>query len=63
MVFIKCSLSCADINDPRVQDAVTYWFNTNYNDLGSWELAAIAHLQVINTAFEAKQNGIESTII
>ena len=51
----------ADINDPRVQDAVArYWFNRNYNDLGSWELAAIAHFAGRTTAFEAKQNGIES---
>ena len=34
----------ADINDPTVQNAVArYWFNKNYNDFGSWELAAIAH--------------------
>ena len=34
----------ADIEDPAAQDAVArYWFNRNYNDLGSWELAAIAH--------------------
>ena len=53
----------ADINDPRVQDAVArYWFNKNYNDLGSWELAAIAHFAGRTTAFEAKQNGIESVI-
>ena len=51
----------ADINDPRVQDAVArYWFNRNYNDLGSWELAAIAHFAGRTTAFKAKQNGIES---
>ena len=53
----------ADINDPRVQDAVArYWFNKNYNDLGSWELAAIAHFAGRTTAFEAKQNGIESVM-
>ena len=53
----------ADINDPRVQDAVArYWFNKNYNDLGSWELAAIAHFAGRSTAFEAKQNGIESVL-
>lgn len=53
----------ADINDPRVQDAVArYWFNRNYNDLGSWELAAIAHFAGRTTAFEAKQNGIESVM-
>ena len=53
----------ADINDPRVQDAVArYWFNKNYNDVGSWELAAIAHFAGRTTAFEAKQNGIESVI-
>jgi hypothetical protein len=53
----------AEINDPRVQDAVArYWFNKNYNDLGSWELAAIAHFAGRTTAFEAKQNGIESVI-
>ena len=53
----------ANIEDPRVQDAVaTYWFNRNYNDLGSWELAAIAHFAGRTTAFEAKQNGIESVM-
>jgi len=53
----------ADINDPRVQDAVArYWFNRNYNDLGSWELAAIAHFAGRTIAFEAKQNGIESVM-
>jgi hypothetical protein len=53
----------ADINDPRVQDAVArYWFNKNYNDLGSWELAAIAHFAGRTTAFEAKKNGIESVM-
>ena len=53
----------ADIKDPTVQDAVArYWFNRNYNDFGSWELAAIAHFAGRTTAFEAKQNGIESVM-
>ena len=53
----------ADIKDPAVQDAVArYWFNRNYNDLGSWELAAIAHFAGRTTAFTAKENGIESVI-
>ena len=53
----------ADIKDPAVQDAVArYWFNRNYNDLGSWELAAIAHFAGRTTAFKAKENGIESVI-
>ena len=53
----------ADIKDPAVQDAVArYWFNRNYNDLGSWELAAIAHFGGRTTAFEAKNNGIDSVI-
>lgn len=52
-----------NIDDPRVQDAVArYWFNRNYNDLGSWELAAIAHFAGRTTAFKAKKNGIESVI-
>ena len=51
----------ANIEDPRVQDAVaTYWFNRNYNDLGSWELAAIAHFGGRKRAFKAKANGIDS---
>lgn len=59
----KAGYPDADINDPRVQDAVArYWFNRNYNDLGSWELAAIAHFAGRSTAFEAKKNGIESVI-
>lgn len=53
----------ANIEDPRVQDAVaTYWFNRNYNDLGSWELAAIAHFGGRKRAFNAKANGIDSVI-
>ncbi len=53
----------ADIEDPTVQDAVArYWFNRNYNDLGSWELAAIAHFGGRTTAFNAKANGIDSVI-
>ena len=53
----------ADIEDPTVQDAVArYWFNRNYNDLGSWELAAIAHFGGRTTAFKAKENGIDSVI-
>ena len=51
----------ADINDPRVQDAVArYWFNRNYNDLGSWELAAVAWFAGRKTAFEGKKNGFDS---
>lgn len=51
----------ADINDPRVQDAVArYWFNKNYNDLGSWELAAVAWFAGRTTAFEGKKNGFDS---
>jgi len=51
----------ANIEDPRVQDAVARWhFNNNYNDLGSWELAAIAHFYGRKTAFNAKANGIDS---
>tara|TARA_R100000655_G_scaffold79230_1_gene118625 strand:+ start:233 stop:934 length:702 start_codon:yes stop_codon:yes gene_type:complete len=53
----------ADIKDPRVQDAVArYWFNKNFNDLGSWDLAAIAHFAGRTTAFKAKANGIDSII-
>tara|TARA_A100000172_G_C3035870_1_gene108483 strand:- start:664 stop:1272 length:609 start_codon:yes stop_codon:yes gene_type:complete len=51
----------ADIKDPAVQDAVAkYWFNKNYNDLGSWELAAVAHFAGRTTAFKAKENGFDS---
>tara|TARA_R100000742_G_scaffold1950_1_gene368 strand:+ start:2110 stop:2712 length:603 start_codon:yes stop_codon:yes gene_type:complete len=51
----------ADIKDPAVQDAVAkYWFNRNYNDLGSWELAAVAHFAGRKTAFLAKENGFDS---
>lgn len=53
----------ADIRDPRVQDAVARWhFINNYNDFGSWELAAIAHFGGRKRAFKAKENGIESVI-
>jgi|TARA_R100001463_G_scaffold31425_1_gene71036 hypothetical protein len=51
----------ADIKDPAVQDAVAkYWFNEHYNDLGSWELAAVAHFAGRTTAFLAKENGFDS---
>lgn len=51
----------ANIDDPRVQDAVArYWFNKNYNDLGSWELAAVAWFAGRSIAFEAKKNGFDS---
>jgi len=51
----------ADIKDPAVQDAVAkYWFNKNFNDLGSWELAAVAHFAGRTTAFLAKENGFDS---
>ena len=51
----------ADWRDPDVQDAVAEWhMNKNYNDLGSWELAAIAHFGGRTRAFQAKENGIES---
>ena len=51
----------ADIKDPAVQDAVAkYWFIKNYNDLGSWELAAVAHFAGRTTAFKAKENGFDS---
>ena len=53
----------ADIKDPAVQDAVArYWFNKNYNDFGSWELAAVAHFAGRTRAFTAKENGIEAVI-
>lgn len=53
----------ADIKDPAVQDAVArYWFNRNYNDFGSWELAAVAHFAGRTRAFTAKENGIEAVI-
>ena len=53
----------ADIKDPRVQDAVATWhFINNYNDFGSWELAAIAHFGGRKRAFKAKENGIDSVI-
>mgnify|MGYP003116762315 FL=1 len=51
----------ADINDPTVQNAVAlYWFNKNYNDFGSWELAAIAHFAGRSIAAKAAENGVES---
>src|SRR5210317_2078253 len=51
----------ADIKDPAVQDAVAkYWFNKNYNDFGSWELAAVAHFAGRTTAQQAKDNGFDS---
>jgi len=51
----------ADINDPTVQNAVAlYWFDRNYNDFGSWELAAIAHFAGRKIAGIAKENGLES---
>jgi len=57
----KAGYPDADINDPRVQDAVArYWFNKNYNDLGSWELAAVAWFAGRTTAFEGKKNGFDS---
>lgn len=53
----------ANIEDPRAQDAVARWhFINNYNDFGSWELAAIAHFAGRKRAFKAKENGIESVI-
>ena len=53
----------ANIEDPRAQDAVASWhFNNNFNDFGSWELAAIAHFGGRKRAFKAKENGIESVI-
>ena len=53
----------ADIRDPRAQDAVAIWhFINNYNDFGSWELAAIAHFGGRKRAFKAKENGIDSVI-
>ena len=51
----------ADIKDPAVQDAVaTYWFNKNFNDLGSWEYAAVAHFAGRETAFLGIKNGFDS---
>jgi hypothetical protein len=51
----------ADWRDPKLQDAVArFWFNKNKNDLGSWELAAVAHIGGRKTAFKAKKDGIES---
>jgi len=51
----------ADWRDPKLQDAVgRFWFNKNYNDLGSWELAAVAHFAGRSTAFEALEFGIDS---
>ena len=51
----------ADINDPTVQNAVAlYWFDRNYNDFGSWELAAIAHFAGRSIAAKAAENGVES---
>jgi hypothetical protein len=37
-----------------------YWFNKNYNDFGSWELAAIAHFAGRSIAAKAAENGVES---
>jgi hypothetical protein len=57
----KAGYSGANIDDPRVQDAVArYWFNKNYNDLGSWELAAAAWFAGRTTAFKGKENGFDS---
>ena len=51
----------ADIKDPAAQDAVAlYWFNRNYNDLGSWEFAAVAHFAGRDTAFKGLKNGFDS---
>tara|TARA_R100000808_G_scaffold5847_2_gene17652 strand:+ start:3228 stop:3968 length:741 start_codon:yes stop_codon:yes gene_type:complete len=51
----------ADWRDPKLQDAVArFWFNKNKNDLGSWELAAVAHFAGRSTAFEALKFGIDS---
>ena len=51
----------ADIKDPAAQDAVAkYWFNKHYNDLGSWEFAAVAHFAGRTTAFLGKKNGFDS---
>jgi len=57
----KAGYPNANIDDPRVQDAVArYWFNKNYNDLGSWELAAAAWFAGRKTAFKGKENGFDS---
>ncbi len=57
----KAGYPNANIDDPRVQDAVArYWFNKNYNDLGSWELAAAAWFAGRTTAFKGKENGFDS---
>ena len=51
----------ANIEDPAAQDAVAkYWFNRNYIDFGSWELAAIAHFAGRSTAQKALDNGFDS---
>jgi hypothetical protein len=57
----EANLAGADINDPQAQNAVAlYWFNKNYNDFGSWELAAIAHFAGRSIAAKAAENGVES---
>jgi len=51
----------ANIEDPAAQDAVAkYWFNRNYIDFGSWELAAVAHFAGRSTAQKAIDNGFDS---
>ena len=51
----------ANIEDPAAQDAVAkYWFNRNYIDFGSWELAAVAHFAGRSIAQKAIDNGFDS---
>lgn len=53
----------ANIEDPRAQDAVASWhFNNNFNDFGSWELAAIAHFAGRDDAFRAKNGQMEDVL-
>ena len=53
----------ANIEDPRAQDAVASWhFNNNFNDFGSWELAAIAHFAGRDDALRAKNGQMEAVL-
>lgn len=53
----------ANIEDPRAQDAVASWhFNNNFNDFGSWELAAIAHFAGRDDALIAKNGQMEAVL-
>lgn len=53
----------ANIEDPRAQDRVASWhFNNNFNEFGSWELAAIAHFAGRGNAIKAINGQMDAVL-